>query len=373
MKKKKNAFTLIELLAIIVILAIIAVITVPIILNIIENSRKGAAQDSAYGYKDAVSKYYVTELANNRNFQLEGTYTVSDGKLDNIEVLVSGTKPTSGELHYSNNVLQGGCLIFGDYEVIFTGSNVTNTQRGDCSNYEYDDGTLKIGDTVNYSTSLNGVTLDNWKVFYVDGDYTYLILSDYLPNVAVDTTNIEGLGTNGTYGIYANNNGNELLNAMITKSNWDSLLIGTLNETIAINEESSENIWAIGAPTLDLWVDSWNTSFNSDLLYTNVLETNGVVYYQLGTSNDDFSSPNIVVSSKPGYDNTLYFPHKARIEETSGTWFASPTSSSANTFWSVDCFGSISQYFDYKSTAYGNYSGLSFRPVIKLPTSVVNQ
>ena len=49
--KKKNAFTLIELLAIIVILAIIAVITVPIILNIIENSRKGAAKDSAYGYK----------------------------------------------------------------------------------------------------------------------------------------------------------------------------------------------------------------------------------------------------------------------------------------------------------------------------------
>ena len=51
MRKKKNAFTLIELLAIIVILAIIALITVPIILNIIENSRKGAAQDSAYGYK----------------------------------------------------------------------------------------------------------------------------------------------------------------------------------------------------------------------------------------------------------------------------------------------------------------------------------
>ena len=55
----KKGFTLIELLAIIVILAIIAVITVPIILNIIENSKNGAAQDSAYGFKDAVEKYYV--------------------------------------------------------------------------------------------------------------------------------------------------------------------------------------------------------------------------------------------------------------------------------------------------------------------------
>ena len=73
---RNNAFTLIELLAIIVILAIIAVITVPIILNIIENSRKGAATDSAYGYKDSINKYYVSELSNNNKLMLNGTYEV---------------------------------------------------------------------------------------------------------------------------------------------------------------------------------------------------------------------------------------------------------------------------------------------------------
>ena len=69
-KLKRNAFTLIELLAIIVILAIIAVITVPIILNIIENSRKVAAADSALGYKDAVNKYYVQRLSENNQLKL---------------------------------------------------------------------------------------------------------------------------------------------------------------------------------------------------------------------------------------------------------------------------------------------------------------
>ena len=72
-------------MAIIVILAIIAVITVPIILNIIENSKKGAAQDSAYGYKDAVSKAYIQELAkpNNGSLKLNGIYVVqSDGTLE---------------------------------------------------------------------------------------------------------------------------------------------------------------------------------------------------------------------------------------------------------------------------------------------------
>ena len=59
MKNNKKGFTLIELLAIIVILAIIAVITVPIILNIIENARKGAARNSALGYADAIKLAYV--------------------------------------------------------------------------------------------------------------------------------------------------------------------------------------------------------------------------------------------------------------------------------------------------------------------------
>ena len=63
-KKNNMAFTLIELLAIIVILAIIAVITVPIILNIIDNSKRGAATDSAYGYKNAVEKFLYILLNN---------------------------------------------------------------------------------------------------------------------------------------------------------------------------------------------------------------------------------------------------------------------------------------------------------------------
>lgn len=148
-KKRKKAFTLIELLAIIVILAIIAVITVPIILNIIENSRKGAATDSAYGYKDAVNKYYVTELSDNNNLKLEGEYTVSNGSLTGkfegstseqktVPISVSGDKPSSGKLRYANNVLNAGCLVIGDYKISFgTDGKVNETVKGDCSTYEF--------------------------------------------------------------------------------------------------------------------------------------------------------------------------------------------------------------------------------------------
>jgi type IV pilus assembly protein PilA len=145
-KKNKKAFTLIELLAIIVILAIIAVITVPIILNIIENSKQGAAKDSALGYKDAVNKYYVSELSNNEEFELTGEYTVSNGVLNgsgvsNVEIPLSGTKPSSGKLHYTNNVLDDGCLVIGDYKVTFkSDGSVNETEKGNCDDYVINSG-----------------------------------------------------------------------------------------------------------------------------------------------------------------------------------------------------------------------------------------
>ena len=139
--KKQKGFTLIELLAIIVILAIIAVITVPIILNVIDNAKRGTAQDSAYGYKDAISKYYVTEMFDNNNITLNGDYTVdSNGVLSNDterhEILFSGTKPQGGHLTYLNNVLTNGCLTIDDYKVVFSDGKTTNVERGTCDNVE---------------------------------------------------------------------------------------------------------------------------------------------------------------------------------------------------------------------------------------------
>ena len=129
---------MIELLAIIVILAIIAVITVPIILNIIENSKMGAATDSAYGYKDSVQKLYVTKLSESQNssLELEGTYTVTDGVLTgtgiNEKVPVSGTIPSSGSLTYENGVFKCGCLVIGEYAVTFNTDGTTSTEKGEC-------------------------------------------------------------------------------------------------------------------------------------------------------------------------------------------------------------------------------------------------
>ena len=102
--KNKKGFTLIELLAIIVILAIIAVITVPIILNIIENSKKGAAIDSAYAYKEAIYKGFLTDLTQDNNKELpNGIYVIdSTGKLINSNGVVLNTN-VSGNVPEENS------------------------------------------------------------------------------------------------------------------------------------------------------------------------------------------------------------------------------------------------------------------------------
>ena len=135
--KKNKGFTLIELLAIIVILAIIAVITVPIILNVIDNAKRGTAKDSAYGYKDAISKYYVSGMLEDESIKLSGDYNVVDGKLGEYDIPFSGTKPTSGYLIFENNALTSGCLTIDEYKVTFDKGEVTNVEVGECGSKVY--------------------------------------------------------------------------------------------------------------------------------------------------------------------------------------------------------------------------------------------
>jgi len=128
--KNKNAFTLIELLAIIVILAIIAVITVPIILNIIENSRRGAAKDSAYGYKDSINKWYVSKLSENPN------YNIPDGehKIGELGEQVEGKVPGNNSWYkITKNEVTDACFQFDEYKVEIKEGKVGDAEKGECT------------------------------------------------------------------------------------------------------------------------------------------------------------------------------------------------------------------------------------------------
>ena len=217
-----NGFTLIELLAIIVILAIIAVITVPLILGVIDDSEKGAAKASAYGYKDSVQKWYVRELSQGSDVSLDGLYIVSDGKLNNIDIPLSGNKPTNGTLTYSNNILTGGCLTIGHYKATFDlKGNVSNVEKGECevpqetvlyytydSTAEYDDDHGNISSKLpepdsswKYYIKETTVTgIPSYTIEYVDDGhdvgYTFETLSDCNTTSSFYSDNVRCVETN---------------------------------------------------------------------------------------------------------------------------------------------------------------------------------
>ena len=100
MKEKNKGFTLVELLAVIVILALIALIATPIILNVINDAKKQAAKDSAYGYMDAVEKYIVSSELEDKSIQ-DGTYRVEE--LNSMGVSVKGSTPDNGNIEIKNS------------------------------------------------------------------------------------------------------------------------------------------------------------------------------------------------------------------------------------------------------------------------------
>jgi len=276
--KNKKGFTLIELLAIIVILAIIAVITVPIILNIIENSKMGAATDSAYGFKDAVNKAYVTKLSGDSDYSIaDDTYTVEDLKTQ-IGLSLSGKEPGSNSwVTIEKNNVTEGCLQYDEFKVEFTDGKVSNTEKGECSGLVFDNEILNniasyFSNDIDRTVYFNPISgqlncsdyhSDNSKSGFngiITGDnstkttnnqtsclkwYKYSINKDGTVNMILDHNTVNGVYWNndGTteYGIGSNTYGPVNLMQYLTLSEWNGVPTRTDKYT-AYAKQSDETL-----------------------------------------------------------------------------------------------------------------------------------
>jgi len=127
---RKNGFTLVELLAIIVIIAIIAIVTVPIVLRVINTSKEGSIIDSAYGYKDAISKFYYSKVVDDLDDRISnGVHTVAE--LSSIGVEVNGNYPNDGWVDLDRGFAVAYSLRFGDYVVTkYSDSDISISKDG---------------------------------------------------------------------------------------------------------------------------------------------------------------------------------------------------------------------------------------------------
>ena len=193
----------------------------------------------------------------------------------------------------------------------------------------------------NYKSS-NGWS--GWKIFYCNTNSTegkiFLIADDFVPNSIIPDI---GLTKSGTYkatwsdtnkltGVSDSISNMTLTTFMgtgfnITGKNYlgvkaASKLLNSSKWTKFVNHGSAMK--AIGGPTIEMWMASWNTLYQSDQLYCNKTNNFG---YRVGTTSSpstDYIDRN-VMSAKKGYHNSLYYL-SPKSDGTRTYWCASPSS-----------------------------------------------
>ena len=157
-------------------------------------------------------------------------------------------------------------------------------------------------------------------------------------------------------GTFTNTNKNYQATAsLLTTSYWTNLVDGTVAEN------------AVGSPTVEMWMSSWNEIYPTDKLYCNNANENG---YYVGTT-DTPTGYYIDLSGKTGYGNTLFYPHQTydNLDGTdagdcNGYWLASPSAGIAGNVLYVSYHGRVN------ANSYDD-DGLAVRPVVSLKSGIL--
>lgn len=273
-------------------------------------------------------------------------------------------------------------------------------------------GTTNIKDVSNLSTlygqetdytSVNGV---KWQLFYDDNSYIYLIASDYVPvsTLGNELNKESGDSTQKYKAWFATHEWVEAYNSyayagpIIENSPWSN---GTTSVTITQNELTNkylkwvngktsnnpnmkavaymmdtskwsnfageiEGAFAIGGPTLEMFVLSWNAypdhagEVNQLGTYGTVDSTNSNSYgYMVKKGTGNWT--NYGKSNDLGNTTNMWCIHES--DKALGMWIASPSSGFDDYVRIVDCGG----YFSNYDQVNGNLNG--FRPLVVIPKS----
>lgn len=259
----------------------------------------------------------------------------------------------------------------------------------------------KFGEPVNYSVTVGRTTLSDWKIFYEENGNTFLIYGDYCPNSLLNETitynnqstkivtltkmttsgnlrawwnsapNMQSVSNDiltifkGTkYGLedYTNS---KCVSTILNTSNWNVLLTSALTTKAGVN-----NVKAVGSPTVEMWMESWNKVYPRDQLECQKDPADTSYGYQVKLTNEGSWYSYVLLTSHAGTKNTLYCPRNSPINDTGtsqqcrGYWLGSPSSGGKTRVIYVTS-GSVAQV-ECSNVEH------SIRPIICLPTDILS-
>ena len=168
----KKGFTLLELLAVIVILAIVSIIAIPVILNVVEKSRKSSAINSAYGYINAIEDGIVIKEIKSGIKPDDKEYIALRSFERTYDIKVKGTTPTAGKFTLEKRKVVSAEFIIDGYIIRCSNSVCHSTGKSELIMISYDlDGgiadkevdAIEKGKTVELPTpTKTGYTFSGW-------------------------------------------------------------------------------------------------------------------------------------------------------------------------------------------------------------------
>ena len=284
MSKRKNGFTLVELLAVIVILAVILVIAVPQIMNVIKEARYGAIKSSVKVVANGVEKEYTNRLMLGKD--TSGITCADVSKLGSDYKSCTIALDSNGKATVTivgQNKFEGITCTGNKNEVTCEENTSVNYPMMVASNTWYKSniypGYIETVEFVNSYTP-TGNELDSWNVDVDDiGEIkAYIVSENYSYDDLIATSAFSDIGErnikviiagNGSGKILTNTDSSGMFKLRIFNTNeYDNFnnlrsIVGLNNVDTSATENMSSMFYESNITTLDL--SSWDTSNVTDM------------------------------------------------------------------------------------------------------------
>ena len=322
---KKNAFTLIELLAVIVILAVILVISIPRILDVIETSKKDSFKNAAQLIADSAEKKKVSDKLLGKDEEITCKDVAKINDEDYASCKISFDSDGIAKVSITGRGKFDGLKITNGTKENAEVKEITKPTYGmKATEYitnllEYDGEGLKIDNTpdqnIRYygSDPNNYVSFNNelWRIIGVFGNNVKLVRSESLGSLSWDSSEEsinEGWGVNE----WSQADLQVYLNKMYYGGTSVTCYGGRNNSTTTcptntIDETSKSLIdyhtWNTGAPNYDELYNSTTQSYDTVEFYK---AERGTVNGKICTSGDYCNDTVTRTTEWPGYIGLPY-------------------------------------------------------------------
>ena len=286
---KKNAFTLIELLAVIVILAVILVIAIPRILDVIETSKKDSFKNAAQLIADSAEKKKVSDKLLGKDEEITCKDVAKINDEDYASCTISFDESGIAKVSITGKGKFDGLKITNGTKENAEVKEITKPTYGmKATEYitnllEYDGEGLKIDNTedknIRYygSDPNNYVRFNNelWRIIGVFGNNVKLIRSEKIGNLSWDSSESS---INGGFGVneWSQSDLKNYLNTMYYGGTSVTCYNRQNNQTTTCPANKLDNTskslidnhtWNTGAPNYSTLYDSTTESFDTVEFY----------------------------------------------------------------------------------------------------------